>query len=90
MYRDRDNRDRSYKKGLSRHKTKGREECKLCEHKIKLTYKQPEDLKRYVNKLGKILPRRASRLCAKHQRQMAREIKLARQVALIPYGFDHQ
>lgn len=55
-----------------------------------LTYKHPDDLKRYVNKLGKILPRRASRLCSKHQRRMAREIKRARQMALIPYGFDHQ
>lgn len=80
---------RSVKSG-AKFKTKNREDCKLCENKVQLTYKQPDELKRYMNKLGKILPRRASRLCAKHQRRIAREIKRARQMALIPYGSDHQ
>ncbi len=53
-----------------------------------LTYKQPDELKRYMNKLGKILPRRASRLCAKHQRQLAREVKRARKIALLPYEVE--
>ncbi|MCS6936268.1 MAG: 30S ribosomal protein S18 [Candidatus Bipolaricaulota bacterium] len=77
-------------KASSKLKTKSREDCKLCESKTPVSYKQPEELKRYMNKLGKILPRRASRLCAKHQRRVAREIKRARQLALLPYGTDHQ
>ncbi len=81
---------RTNNKGGSKLKIKNREDCKLCENKIILTYKNPDDLRRYVNKLGKILPRRASRLCAKHQRRVAREIKRARQMALLPYGLDHQ
>ena len=60
--------------------------CKLCERKIELTYKRPHELRRYVNRLGKILPRRASRLCAKHQRVASREVKRARVLALLPYG----
>ncbi|MCS6903104.1 MAG: 30S ribosomal protein S18 [Candidatus Bipolaricaulota bacterium] len=85
--------ERTQKRGVksgAKFKTKAREDCKLCENKVQLTYKQPDELKRYMNKLGKILPRRASRLCAKHQRRIAREIKRARQMALIPYGSDHQ
>lgn len=59
--------------------------CKICEHNIELTYKRPEELKRYMNRLERILPRRATRFCTKHQRHLAREIKRARKVALLPY-----
>lgn len=38
-----------------------------------------------MNRLGKILPKRATRLCAKHQRHLAREIERARKLALLPY-----
>ncbi len=73
---------------VQRGKLKSRNECKLCEHNVVLTYKQPDELKRHMNKLGKILPRRASRLCAKHQRQLAREVKRARKMALLPYEVE--
>lgn len=69
-------------------KAKGRTDCKVCEHNLVLTYKQPDELKRYMNKLGKILPRRATRLCAKHQRQLSREVKRARKMALLPYEVE--
>ncbi len=59
--------------------------CEVCKHSIELTYKRPEELRRYVNRLGKILPRRVSRLCAKHQRRVSREIRRARVMALLPY-----
>ena len=59
--------------------------CKICEHNIELTYKRPEELKRYMNRLGKILPRRATHFCTKHQRRLSREIKRARKMALLPY-----
>jgi len=64
---------------------KRRRICRVCEHKIILDYKKPEELKQYMNRLGKILPKRATRLCAKHQRQLAREIKRARKLARLPY-----
>lgn len=62
--------------------------CEFCKHDIKPTYKRPEELKRYMNRLGKILPRRATRLCAKHQRKLSREIKRARTVALLPHEVE--
>lgn len=59
--------------------------CRVCEQKLTLDYKKPEELKQYMNRLGKILPKRATRLCAKHQRQLAVEINRARKLALLPY-----
>ena len=59
--------------------------CRLCENKVVLDYKSFQDLKPFVNRLGKILPRRASRLCAKHQRSMALQVRRARYVGLLPY-----
>lgn len=67
-----------------------RRDCKVCEHDIKFSYKRADDLRRYLNKVGKILPRRATRLCAKHQRAVAGEIKRARKMALLPYAMAEQ
>jgi len=64
---------------------KPRHVCDICKHNIELNYKRPQELRRYMNRLGKILPRRVSRMCAKHQRRMSREIKRARVMALLPY-----
>ena len=64
---------------------KRRRVCRVCERKLKLDYKRPEELKQYMNRLGKILPKRATRLCARHQREVAREINRARKLALLPY-----
>jgi small subunit ribosomal protein S18 len=50
-----------------------------------LDYKKADELKQYMNRLGKILPKRATRLCAKHQRRLAIEINRARKLALLPY-----
>lgn len=63
--------------------------CKVCSGDVKLDYKQPNTLKQFTNRLGKILPRRTTRLCAKHQRKVATEIKRARHLALLPYGDEH-
>jgi len=60
--------------------------CRFCENKeIELDYKNIEVLSRMIAENGKILSRRFSGNCAKHQRQVSREIKKARQVALLPY-----
>ncbi|MDU5504678.1 MAG: 30S ribosomal protein S18, partial [Anaerococcus vaginalis] len=48
-------------------------------------YKDIETLKRFISDRGKILPRRVTGLNAKHQREITRAIKRARQVALLPY-----
>jgi small subunit ribosomal protein S18 len=58
--------------------------CKVCKYGIELDYRKPEALKRYINRTGRILPKRATHLCAKHQRQLAREVKRARKLALLP------
>ena len=58
--------------------------CQMCAGKS-VDYKEPEILKKYINEKGKILPRRMTGACAKHQRHIAQQIKYARFMALIPY-----
>jgi len=58
--------------------------CYMCTGKD-INYKDVETLKRYTNEKGKILPRRATGACAKHQRHIAEQIKRARAIALLPY-----
>jgi len=53
---------------------------------IVINYKNIEILRRYLTEEGKIRPRRQSGTCAKHQRQLAREIKRARHLALLPFS----
>lgn len=63
--------------------------CTFCADKaIKIDYKDIERLQGYVNDRGKILPRRVSGNCAKHQRDLTVQIKRARQVALLPYSAE--
>ncbi len=58
--------------------------CMMCTGKT-VNYKEPEILKKYMNEKGKILPRRVTGNCARHQRVIAKEIKKARAIALLPY-----
>ncbi len=58
--------------------------CMLCTGKT-VDYKEPESLKRYINEKGKIVPRRITGTCARHQRVIACAIKRARAIALLPY-----
>lgn len=51
-------------------------------------YKDVDQLKRYVNEQGKILPRRVTNVTAKEQRQITRAIKRARHLALLPFVDD--
>ncbi len=63
-----------------------RKACGFCIDKAAyIDYKDVAKLKRYTSEYGKILPRRMSGVCAKHQRQLATAIKRARIVALLPY-----
>ena len=60
--------------------------CALCANKdLVLDYKNAEQLKKFVNEKGKILPRRATGACAKHQRDITIAVKRARQIAVLPY-----
>ncbi len=60
--------------------------CSYCVDKIELIdYKQYDKLKRFITERGKILPRRISGNCARHQRQLTRAIKRARIMALLPF-----
>ena len=63
-----------------------RKVCRFCADKnLKIDYKEVDILRRFVTEGGKIIPRRISGNCSKNQRLMAREIKLARSIALLPY-----
>ncbi|AUW92591.1 MAG: 30S ribosomal protein S18 [Sulfobacillus thermosulfidooxidans] len=63
--------------------------CGFCVDKVEhVDYKEASRLRRYVTERGKILPRRISGNCAKHQRQMTVAIKRARNMALLPYTIE--
>ena len=58
----------------------------LCSDKnFVLDYKNADQLKKFVNDKGKILPRRATGACAKHQRDITLAVKRARHIAVLPY-----
>lgn len=60
--------------------------CRFCADKdVAIDYKDPQALKYFVTERGKIVPRRISGSCAKHQRAITRAIKQARLIALLPY-----
>lgn len=60
--------------------------CGFCVDKVEaIDYKEVAKLRRYVTERGKILPRRISGNCAKHQRQVTVAIKRARNIALLPF-----
>ena len=63
--------------------------CIFCEDKIAyIDYKDVNRLRRYINERGKIMPRRMTGTCAKHQRQLSEAVKRARAIALLPYTVD--
>ncbi|RKX79216.1 MAG: 30S ribosomal protein S18 [Spirochaetes bacterium] len=59
--------------------------CKFCTQNIKIDYKNADLLRRFTTERGKILPRRITGTCARHQRELARHIKRARTIALLPF-----
>jgi small subunit ribosomal protein S18 len=63
--------------------------CPLCGDKeFVLDYRNAEQLRKFINEKGKILPRRATGACSKHQRVITSAVKRARQIAVIPYAED--
>ncbi|HET6232389.1 MAG TPA: 30S ribosomal protein S18 [Longimicrobiaceae bacterium] len=68
-----------------------RKTCPVCESGSRtIDYKDERTLTRFITERGKILPRRISGMCARHQRQAGTAIKRARFLALLPYiaGFE--
>lgn len=63
-----------------------RKVCRFCaDSSLVINYKDPKSLKYFITERGKILPRRISGSCAKHQRALTHAIKRARTIALLPY-----
>jgi small subunit ribosomal protein S18 len=58
--------------------------CKLCAGKT-VDYKDINSIKHFVNEKGKILPRRVTGTCAKHQREVTTQVKRARHMAILPF-----
>ena len=68
---------------------KKRRTCRFCETKeIYIDYKDEKRLTRFVSEQGKVIPKRITGTCAKHQRQLVQAIKRARHLALLPFVSD--
>ena len=77
------------KGGLRNNRRPRKKMCSFCADKIAyIDYKDLAKIKKFTSERGKILPRRISGCCAKHQRQLTRAIKRARCIALLPYIAD--
>ena len=69
------------KRGFARRKV-----CRFCADKnVPIDYKDPQTLKYFITERGKVIPRRISGNCAKHQRKVAVAIKRSRMIALMPF-----
>jgi small subunit ribosomal protein S18 len=64
--------------------------CQFCSDKVKaIDYKDVRLLNQFIADAGRIHSRRRTGTCAKHQRMLAKAIKRARQIALLPYTSEH-
>ncbi len=79
--RKRTNTNRKKRKVFHRRKV-----CRFCaDSSLVIDYKDAKTLKYFITERGKIIPRRISGTCAKHQRALTHAIKRARTIALLPY-----
>lgn len=63
--------------------------CQFCANEqLVIDYKDYDKMKRFVSDKGKILPRRVTGNCAKHQREVTQAVKRARAIAILPYTLD--
>ena len=82
MERERDDRPQ-------RNRKPRRKVCQFCADKVEfIDYKDVAKLRRFVSERAKILPRRITGTCAKHQRQLTIAIKRARHIALLPFSAE--
>ena len=76
----------AYNKGPKKSR---RKVCQFCVEKAEsIDYKDVSKLRKFVSERSKILPRRVTGTCAKHQRELTTAIKRARHLALLPYSSD--
>ena len=80
---NREVRERPAKKNYKRQNYK--KVCLFCQEKSTIDYKETNKLRKFISEGGKIVPRRMSGTCAKHQRELATAIKRARVAALLPF-----
>ncbi len=79
--RKQDKKKKSYKKKIFKKKI-----CRFCADKsMTINYKDVQKLRKFVTEKGKILPNRITGNCARHQREVAKAVKRARYMALLPY-----
>jgi small subunit ribosomal protein S18 len=75
--------------GSGKPKRSSRKVCAFCAERIEhIDYKEVGRLRRYISERGKILPRRVTGTCAKHQRPLTEALKRARSIALLPFTTD--
>jgi small subunit ribosomal protein S18 len=91
--RDRGDRDRDRDRGGPRRRGGGggggrrRRVCRFCADRgLAIDYKDPQTLRYFITDRGRVVPRRISGTCAKHQRAVAVAIKRARIIALMPFS----
>ena len=82
----RETRERPAKKSYKRQNYK--KVCLFCQEKSTIDYKETNKLRKFISEGGKILPRRMTGTCAKHQRELAVVIKRARIADLLPFKAD--
>jgi small subunit ribosomal protein S18 len=83
---ERDRGDRADRDGGSSFRRGRRRGCGFCADETQtIDYKDPQALKYFITERGKIVPRRISGACAKHQRELTIAIKRARHIALLPF-----
>lgn len=76
-------------RGRPRRSFRRRKVCTFCGKNAKpIDYKDVATLRKYISERGKILPRRITGTCAKHQRAITVAVKRARHIALLPYQVD--
>ena len=74
---------------MNRHRRSRKKVCAFCVDKIaQIDYKDVPRLRRFLSERGKIIPRRVTGTCARHQRQLTTAIKRARHLAFLPYVSD--
>ncbi len=79
----------AYEKGNRSNRKSRRKVCAFCVDKVEtIDYKDVAKLRKFTSDRAKILPRRVTGTCARHQRELTVAIKRARQVALMPYTSD--
>jgi small subunit ribosomal protein S18 len=89
MPRNNGNHDKDSKSSNRSNRRPKKKVCQFCVDKSdSVDYKDLAKLRKYITEKGKIVARRISGLCAKHQRQLTQAIKRARHLALIPYTTD--